>query len=485
MKIRSIKANAVLNIIYTVTNLLFPLITYPYVARILSADGTGRVNFFTAASNYAVMFAALGVSTYGVRAVAKVRDNKKELSDTLTELLLINLIATLCFLVVYAAISLFVPQFSRDPALCVVNAATIAATHWGMSWLYSGLEQYGYITKRTIVFKLVSLVLIFALIHDRNDYIVYAIILAFASVGSYICNFLYARKLVGFSKLRGLNLQQHISPMLVLFASSLAISVYTNLDTVMLGIMQNDREVGLYTTAVKVKSILLAVVNAISTVLLPRLSYYVSRGDKKEYNESMKKSMGVIFLITFPLTIFFIENALDTVLVLGGNDYVDSALCMKVLMPILIISGFSNIIGNQVLIPLGKDKYFMQAVVCGALADFILNFILIPRYGCVGAAVATLFAEALQMSIQFFHGKNIILRNFNSKSLAHTVLSTCIAAVCIALASNLVGITMSNPLVRVIVNAVLYFSIYLVILLLIKNEYAIELVTDLKNRKKL
>lgn len=145
MKIRSIKANAILNIIYTVTNLLFPLITYPYVARILSADGIGRVNFFTAASNYAVMFAALGVSTYGVRAVAKVRDNKKELSDTLTELLLINLIATLCVLVVYAVISLFVPQFNRDPALCVVNAATIAATPWGMNWLYSGLEQYGYI----------------------------------------------------------------------------------------------------------------------------------------------------------------------------------------------------------------------------------------------------------------------------------------------------------------------------------------------------
>lgn len=481
MKQNSIKVNAVLNIIYTVTNMLFPIITFPYVSRALSATGIGKVSFYTSVSNYAIMLSALGISTYGIRAVARTRNDPTELAKTVKELLSINVIATVVVLVVYTGMVVFIPKFRSEYWLGLINGVIILTAPLGMNWLYSGLEQYDYITKRTIVFKLISLALVFILIHRRSDYIVYACILALSNIGTYVCNYLFSRRLIVPGKYK-LELAKHLKSMFILFASTLAVNVYINLDTVMLGVLRTDREVGLYTTAVKVKVVLLQIVNAISTVLLPRLSSYLSQRKLDEYNQALKKSFSLIFSITIPLTVYFVLMAKDCIFILGGEEYLEATLCMQILMPILIISGFSNVTGNQILIPNGNDMAFMKAVSTGAIVDFILNIILMSNYGFVGAAIATLFAEICQMTIQVMYSKEKVFENTKVQMILRPILCSVIASFPLILVCQFLG----NGLVRLVITSVCFFAVYLLLCIVLGDafikEIAISMFAKMKRR---
>lgn len=481
MKIDSIKKNAALNVLYTIINMIFPLITYPYITRVLSTVEIGKVSFFSSISNYAIMIGSLGISTYGIRAVAKTRDNKNEVSKVTSELFLLNIIITFIVILALVAAIPFVNKFSIDPILLFINIIIIVSTPFGLNWLYSGLEQYSYITKRTILFKTFSLVLVFLLVKDHSDYLLYAGLTAFSIVGAYLCNFLYSRKFVKIYINKSLKLKSHLRPMLLLFASILAVSVYTNLDMIMLGFINGDREVGLYTVATKVKWLLLSAVNAVSAVLLPRLSNYISNKNIDEYNQILKKTVSFIFLITIPLTVYFILEAKDSILFLGGKHYTDAILCMKVLMPILVISGFSNITGNQVLIPQGRDSQFMYALVIGAVVDIILNILLMPKLGCTGAAIATLIAEMMQMLIQYHFCQNDIKGNIEKETLFKTTLAAVIGAINIMLVKKMLDI---NSFINLCLTAIVYFLSYGINLFILKEKNIMTIMEQIKKNLK-
>lgn len=472
MKIKSIKLNALLNVVYTITNMIFPLITYPYVTRVLSATGMGTVSFFTSVSNYAVMVGSLGISTYGIRAVAKVRDNEKDLSKITTELFILNTIITVIVIAVLAVSVPFVKQFNTEPALLLINLLIVIATPFGLDWLYSGLEQYAYITKRTILFKTISLIMVFLLVRRKSDYPIYAAITAFSIIGAYFCNFVYSRNFVHFHSLNGLNYRRHFKPMILLFSSILAVSVYTNLDTIMLGFINDNYQVGLYSVASKVKWLLLSAVNAVSAVLLPRLSNYISNGETDKYYAALKKSVSFIFIVTIPLSVFFTLEAADSIYFLGGPDYGEAILCMQFLMPILVISGLSNVIGNQVLIPQGHDSQFMIAVVVGAVVDIILNAVLMPRLACTGAAIATLAAEFTQMSIQLHFARKDILKNIHKSTLWKSILAAVIAGFAIVSLRRFINFL---SIVNLMITAVVFFGTYALVLIALREEYMIEI----------
>lgn len=477
--IAGVKVNAVLNSLYTVVNLIFPIITYPYVSRILSASGMGRVNFFTSVGNYAILFASLGLTSYGVRAIAQVRDDERQLAKTTRELLNINIFATAVVTIFYIILVIFVPRFYNDLPLAIVNGIWIITNPWGLNWLYSGLEQYAYITKRTVAFKLISLALIFALVRDRNDYLNYAAILVFANVGAFLANYINAHRIVNLAYKGPLNYRKHIKPTLTLFASALAVSVYTNLDTIMLGFIRDNRQVGLYTTAVKAETVLLAMVNALSTVLLPRLSFYISEKRYNDFNRILKKSMAIILLITTSLTIFFIVSAGNCILILGGKGFKAATLSMQILMPILMVSGFSNITGNQILIPQGKDGAFMKAVSVGAIIAFCLNLVLMKPLGAVGGSIATLFAELTQMSIQLFYSRKEVGRNFQIRSFVRVLLAAILAGVL----TEMVTLKFNQgAFVMLIIQGVTYFVTYGVLLMLLKEKYFNELLNSIIGR---
>ena len=480
MENNSIKKNAILNIIYNILNIVFPLITFPYVSRVLQVERLGNVSFFTTVANYAIMLASLGVNTYGIRAVSQVRDDKKKLSKTTAELLIINTIASIVVIVLLIGSSFFISKFSAEPVLLAINCALVFATPFGMNWLYSGLEQYGYITKRSIAVKGISLVLVFLFVKNSDDYCVYAAIIAFSTIGAYLLNLLYSQRFVSFKELPSLQYKSHFKPMMVLFASSLAISVYINLDTIMLGFISGDEQVGLYTVAVKVKSLLLIAVNAISTVLLPRLSYYLAEKRWDDFRRVLKKSVSTILMISTPLVALFILEAKDSILFLGGQEYLGATVCMMIIMPILVISGFSNITGNQILIPMGKENCFMKAVIAGAFVDLILNALLMPKWGCVGAAIATLIAECTQMSMQTYYSREYIAPSIQWKTVLHIIASTIVAVIGTGIIRSMISI---NDFVNLAISGISFFVIYGLSLLIMKDGLALVYLRDLTKRK--
>ena len=303
MKQKSLKLNFIMNAILTMSTFIFPLITFPYVSRILQPEGTGKVAMATSVITYFNMFAQLGIPTYGIRAAAKVRDNKEELTRLAHELLFINLVmSALAYLVL--AISLkTVPKFAQERELYIIVSFTIILSAIGMEWLYKGLEQYVYITVRSIIFKFIAVAAMFMLVHQKSDYVIYGGISIFAASASNVMNFINAHRYIGLKPVGGYHLRRHMKAIMVFFAMSCATLIYTNLDIFMLGFMTNDVEVGYYNAAVRIKTILVAIVTSLGAVLLPRCSYYIEHGLFDEFSRISKKALRFVFLLASPMSL--------------------------------------------------------------------------------------------------------------------------------------------------------------------------------------
>lgn len=466
----SIKLNMIMNAILTMSSFIFPLITFPYVSRILLPLGTGKVNFATSVVNYFAMFAQLGIPTYGIRACAKVRDNKEKLSRTVHELLFINLF--MCVLVyITFFIALFnVPRLEQDRTLYLVIGISIILNALGVEWLYKALEKYSYITVRSLIFKAIALVAMFLLVKNQEDYVIYGGITIFAASASNILNFWNLRKYVILKPLGKYNFMQHIKMVITFFSMSIATTIYTNLDSVMLGFMKGDVDVGYYGAAVKIKNILVSLVTSASAVLLPRASFYVDRKMLDEFYHLLKKTMHFVFLLACPLTLYFIIFAREGIFFLSGEAYAGSILPMQIIMPTLIFIGMTNIIGIQMLVPLGLEKQVLYSEIAGAIVDLILNAILIPKFASSGAAIGTLVAEIVVLIWQL---SVIRIRKVNlySEIKAYKII---IASVIAIAASIWVKGLFSSYFLILLISAVCFFASYGLILLILKEQLVKE-----------
>lgn len=466
----SIKLNMIMNAILTMSSFIFPLITFPYVSRILLPAGTGKVNFATSVVNYFAMFAQLGIPTYGIRACAKVRDNKEKLSRTVHELLFINIF--MCILVYIALfIVLFtVPRFEQDKALYLIIAVSIILNALGVEWLYKALEKYSYITIRSLIFKVIALIAMFLLVKNQEDYVFYGGITIFAASASNILNFWNLRKYVIFKPLGKYNIRQHIKMVLTFFSMSIATTIYTNLDSVMLGFMKGDVDVGYYGAAVKIKGILVSLVTSASAVLLPRASFYVDRKMLDEFYHLLKKTMHFVFLLACPLTLYFIIFAREGIFFLSGEAYAGSILPMQIIMPTLIFIGMTNIIGIQMLVPLGLEKQVLYSEIAGAIVDLILNAVFIPKFASSGAAIGTLVAEIVVLIWQLG-----VIRNRKVNLYSEIKFYKVIIALVIAIAASIwVKGLFSSYFLILLVSAVCFFASYGVILLILKEQLVKE-----------
>ena len=479
-KIKSLKINFIMNSILTMSNIVFPLITFPYVSRILLPDGMGRVSFATSFISYFSMFAQLGIPTYGIRVCAKVRDNQEELTRTAQELLVINIIFSFLSYIGLFSILLIVPRFYEDRQLYFIMSVSILLTSIGMEWLYKALEQYTYITARSIIFKFIALIMMFLMIHEKNDYVVYGAISVFASSASNILNFIYIHKYIGFKPIGNYNFLRHIKPIFIFFAMSCATTIYTNLDTVMLGFMKTTQDVGYYNAAVKIKSVLASFVSSLGTVLLPRSSYNVEHGLMKTFWETSKKSMNFVIIVSLPLLLYFMLFAEEAIYFLSGSAYAGSIIPMQIIMPTLLFIGLSNLLGIQMLIPLGKEKIVLFSEIIGAVVDVIINALLIPWYASAGAAVGTLMAEFIVLLIQYVSLKNDIakvLKSIRYSRILFALLFGCIASVWVKELSL-------GGFLTLILSAVLFFAIYTLFLFLSKEPLIVEVIKLIKAKVK-
>lgn len=272
MREKSLKANAVLNVIRIVSSILLPMISYPYISRVLGPAQLGKVDFAISIINYFSIIASLGIPSYGIICCSKVRNNKDELKKTVIELLMINFVLTLIAYISLLFCAFFVPAFHTRQKEILIYAVTILGTTIGIDWLYSALEDFRYITIRSIIFKVISVVLMLLLVRNQEDYILYECILVLATVGSNILNFVHARKYIDMSQLKNMQIKRHIVPIFMFAAASIAGTINANTDTAMLGFLKSDYDVGLYSFLIKFKNLLISINNAALTVMVPRVT---------------------------------------------------------------------------------------------------------------------------------------------------------------------------------------------------------------------
>ena len=480
MHIPSLKKNIALNLFKTLLSLLFPLITFPYASRILLPEGIGKVNFADAIIGYFGLLATLGIHHYSIREAAKVRDDRYLLSKFSKEVLYINFGSALIAYTLFF-ISLFVvPKFAEYRILLCIISSNILFTIIGMDWLYSAVEDYKYMTVRYIIFHVISLILLFLFVHEQKDYLVYAGIAVLSHAGANVLNFVHSRKYIDFSIVHKLEFERHLKPICILFAMAAAIEVYNALDKTMLGFICNDWEVGIYSAAVKVNKIVLSLVVAACAVLLPRLSYYSEKNEVEKFNSLTYKGLNILLLVSIPSCIGLCLVSYHIIMLLSGEHYIAAVPVMRVMNPIILVIGMSNFIGMQLFMPLRKEKYTLYSVLCGAVVNFSLNLILIPRFQAFGAAVSTLCAETIVTIVQLFLARDIVdLRKMFRLFVIYLVNATVMGMIVFFVVRN-INTVFYGFLFGVLTGIVIYTTL----LVLEKNEIAFAFIKYCRNKIK-
>ena len=501
MKKKSIKLNFIMNSILSLSNFIFPIITFPYVSRILLPVGTGKVSTAVSIIAYFNIFAQLGIPTYGIRACAKVRDNKEELTRISHELLMINLImSAITYVLLFMAIA-FVPFMREEKVLYLIVSSTILLTSIGMEWLYKALEQYTYITVRSVIFKIIALGLMFLLIHEKEDYNYYGFTSIFAASASNILNLINVRKYIDLKPVGNYNMKRHLKPVGIFLAMSCATTVYTNLDTVMLRLMKGDEEVGYYNAAVKIKTLTLSVVTSLGAVLLPRVSYYIENKMMDEFKRVTVKALNFVLVFAGGASIYFLFMARACIMLLSGELYEASILPMQIIIPTVLIIGISNILGIQMLVPLGKEKSLLWAEIGGAAIDLIINAILIPQMKSAGASVGTLVAEIFVTTYLFIYLRRELAGVIRQIAFVKIIVSNLVATgimLCINMLTEkyLIGTFLLQssriaPLVEKVegrsfvmlaVSFITFCLVYLGMLTLLRERITLEMIKDIKEK---
>lgn len=407
MKGKSIKINFIFNILKTIMVIIFSLISFPYISRVLGVEGVGRVQYCNSVISYFILFASLGIGTYSIREGVRFRDDKKAFSKFAKEILFINTCTTV---LAYLVLGIFwgAGAFQGKCDIMLVCSLAIAGTTLCVDWLYQTFEQYVYISVWTLIIQLISFIMMLLLVQTEQDALIYAAITVFASKGYCFLNFFRSRKYIDYRLKVKLEIKKHLKPILVIFGATLAVSIYMNMDVVMLGIFCDDYQVGLYSAAVKVNMVVKNVIASISAVLLPRLMVYIAKGDRENYERLFHQgtNLNLFFSVASMVGLFVLSKPI--ILLFSGEKFLPAVFTGQILAMRLVFAALDNIFYHQVLIPNGYEKEACIGTAAGAGANLILNALLIPAMQTVGAAIATVISEGVVFIYFVISTKKII-----------------------------------------------------------------------------
>lgn len=473
---KSLAKNSIYNIIYTVANIIFPFITSIYVSRILLPIGTGKVASAQNIATYFVTLAALGLPTYGVREFAKVREDKIESNKLFTELVILNLVSTTIAVTLFFALVFINNGFNGEWALYGACGLSIFFNYLNIDWMYKGLEEYGYITGRSLIVKGISLVALFLFVKTQKDYPVYALIISLATGGNYIFNVINARKHV---KLNFLNItvSKHIKPVLLIACIIFLSSIYNNIDVTMLNLMANDESVGYYWYAQKTVNMVLAMASAVTAALLPRLSYYYEN-DKEEFYRLLDKGFQILCILTIPLSVGLGLVAPQVVTLLYGEAFSPTSLTIRLMCPLILIKGFGDLFCYQLVYSTKNEKIIIPAAASASIINIIVNAILIPTFLQNGAIIASVFSELITNGIQFTYMFKKIRFGINKKALFTGLFSTTVMSICVIF---LMRIGLSSAL-GIIVEISVGIIVYIIINIVMKNSLLLEILIKVSKK---
>ena len=472
---KSLKKNYSYNLIYQIIVIIIPLITTPYLSRVLGAEKIGIYGYVLSIATYFMLFGTLGTALYGKREIAFVSKNRKEYSKVFWEIVLVRLIFVLISLLFFY---IFFIRSTKYGVYYAILSIEIIATIFDISWFFQGLEEFKKIVIRNVVIKLLSVAAIFLFVNTREDLVIYLMIYSLSTLIANISLWFYLpRYLVKVDD--KLQLNRHIVPTINLFIPQVAIQVYTLLDKTMLGVLtDNMNEVGNYEQSQKIIKTALVLVTSLGTVVSPRISSTIADGNKKQVVEYLKKSYNFVWLLGFPLMMGLIATASTIVPWFLGGEFKQSISLIMIGSLLIMAIGLNNVSGVQYLISVKKQNLFTKSVVIAAIFNFLLNLILIPKFGAFGAIISSVLAEILIIIVQAIDIRN----DFDVRIIYKGSLKYIIGSIIMFIPVYMIGLYMEPRIITTLIQVIVGLVIYGIYLLVIKDEFTINFINSILKR---
>ena len=429
----SLKKNIAYSGILTFAGYVFPLITFPYITRVLGVANLGKCNFVNSVIDYFCVFSLLGVNTVGIREIAKAKGDKQTVSHVFSSILSLNLITTLLSIVILFILLDLIPKFNDYREMMFIGAGKILFNSLLIEWLYKGFEDFEYITKRSVLVRFIFALSIFLFVKKPEDYILYFFLTVMGFVVNAVVNLIYSRHYVLFS-LKHLNFRPYIIPLVTLGIYRVLTSMYTSFNVTYLGIVSGDVEVGYYTTATKFYAVIISLFSAFTGVMLPRMSSILANNNIEEFKRLTNKSIDALLAFSIPLIVISELYAPQIIRIIAGTGYEGAIIPMRIIVPLLLLIGYEQIIIIQMLSPMRKDKAILINSFWGASIALVLNFLIVPKLGSVGSSFVWIASEvAVAGSAQYFVSKYIGYRIPYKKILYRLLSIVPIMAICFLL----------------------------------------------------
>jgi len=473
----SIKKNYIYNLSFTVYNALIQLITLPYIARILGKENLGLQAFTVSLSQYFIFFAILGIAMYGIREIAYVRNDKNKLSNTFIDLWLILIITTICSSIFYIIFIHF--QKSDLKPLLWAQGIALFTVCFDISWFFQGVEDFKKIAIRNFTIKTLTIIAVFILIKNKEDLVYYILILTSGNAISQIVMWKFLTKYIDFNLYHfDFNrIKFHFVRNLKMFVLQIAIQIYQYLDRTMLGYIGNISEVAVYDLAQKFVRLTLLITGTLGTVMMPRISNLIIAHKREEVRINIEKSLKAAITISLPIMFGIIAVSKTFIPMFLGPGYLRVADLMILLSPIVLIIPIGNIIGVQLMIPMGKELLVSICPISGAIVNVILNLMLIPKIYATGAVIATIGAELVGTFLAVF-----LMRKYVNvfKSFLETYKSF-IASIIMFLLIYTIPTSISSSLIYVfLLQLIIGIVSFISILYILKDELILSLIKIIK-----
>lgn len=480
----SIKINLIYNVAYQILVMIMPLITAPYVSRTLGDEQLGTFSYTYSIASYFALFAILGLNNYGNRAVARIRDNRNELSKSFWEIFSMQLFLGAIVSIFYVLWSVFL--YDGNKILALIQLGYVFSDAFNVNWFFFGLEKFKLTVTRNVIIKIVSVIAIFVFVKGPEDILIYAAIMMSAILTGQIVLWVCLKKEIHWVRPALLGIFKHLKPNLLLFIPVIAVSVYKVMDKIMLGNMSQMAQVAYYEYGEKIITIAVSVITALGTVMLPQISHLLSKGDLEKSRQYLQKSMTVSLMLSSAMAFGIAAIGNHFAVWFYGQEFASSGNVMVGLAVTIVFISCANVIRTQYLIPWGMDDIYIKSVILGASINFVINFVFIPQYQAMGAVMGTVAAEFIVMFYQMIKVcKKLPVIQYFKEMIIFGTLGIFMYFVILLINSMISVSTFPMLVIDVVVGAVCYMLMSAIYLYKFKKDIYISIMSFVPFSKKL
>ena len=473
---KSVAKNYAYNLIYQVMTLILPLITTPYISRVLGSEGIGIYGYTYSIATYFILFGSLGVALYGQREIAYAQENVEKRMKTFVEIVVFRFITMIAATIIYLIFFMIKDDYSVYYRILVLELLAAAVD---ISWFFQGLEEFKKTVIRNIAVRLISVTLIFVFVNNREDLIKFVLIYSLADFLGNLSLWVYLPNYFKGQKIKNISVFRHFVPIILLFIPQISNQIYNNLDKTMIGkIITDKNEVGYYDQAQKVIRLLITIVTSLGVVMIPKMASTFASGDNKKIKDYLRRSFNFVFLLSFPLMFGIISISNEFVPIFFGSGYDKTIILINIISPIVLLMGIANVIGTQYLLPTKKQKEYTISVTVGLVVNFFLNWILITKFDSIGASIATVLSQLVVDLLQIRNIKNeVSFLELIKLSLKYLISGIVMFLVCLIVKQFIKDNIVISLVVQIMVGVVVYFGT----LIMLKDKFLFEVINRGRN----